>query len=74
MFSELIEKVNSFADHHQVMFASVIAVAFICLSWGIEKFLELHLFPNNPVYGYITAIAGSLLLLWFTHHYILHVI
>jgi hypothetical protein len=74
MFSDIIEKLSTFADHHQVMFASIIALAFICFSWGVEKVLEMHLFPKNPVYGYLTAITGSLFLLWFTHHYILHVI
>lgn len=74
MFSEVIDKISSFADHHQAIFAAVVGVSIITVSWGVEKMLETHLFPNKPMYGYITAILSGLLLLWFTQHFILHVI
>lgn len=74
MFSKIVEKINTFGDHHQTLFAVIIAFAIICCSWGVEKILEEYVFPHKPLYGYIATIMGGLLLLWLTKHFILHVI
>lgn len=74
MFTDVFDKMSSFANHHQALFASIVAVCLICFSWGVEKLLESYLFPKKPIYGYITAITASLVVLWFTQHFILHVI
>ena len=74
MFSEVLDKVSEFADHHQALFAVIVGFSFICASWGIEKILEHYLFPRKKPYGYIIAIVIGLTLLWLTQHYILHAV
>jgi|LakMenEpi03Aug12_release.lakeMendotaPanAssembly.Ray.scaffolds.fasta_scaffold3907910_1 hypothetical protein len=74
MFSKLLDKISEFADHHQAIFAFIITFSVICLTWGVEKMLESYLFPQKPIFGYLTAIISGLTLLWLTQHYILHVI
>jgi hypothetical protein len=73
MFTEIFEKVDSFAHHHQALFAFIVGVSAICFSWGVEKLLEEYLFPNNKLYGYLTAIFGGLSIMWLTKHFVLHV-
>lgn len=73
MFSELITKLNSFGGHHQVLFALIIGLCLIAMTWSIEHILEEYILPNKPWYGYISVIILSLLLLWLIKHVILHV-
>ncbi len=72
MFNSLWQKLVTFQDHHQLLFGVVIAFSVISASWGIEKLFETYLFPRNPVYGYILAVALGGSLLWLTKHLILH--
>lgn len=74
MFSNVFTKMSTFAHHHQAIFAAIVGISIIAVSWGIEKILETYFFPRKPVIGYITAIASGLAILWFTQHFILHVI
>lgn len=74
MFSKLIEKLNYLEDHHQMLVALFIAIGVVSFSWGVEKILEEYVFPKKPLYGYIVAIIGGLILLWLTKHFVLHVI
>lgn len=74
MFKELFTKINSFADHHQVIIGIIIGMSIICCTWGFENLLQHFLFPKKPLYGYIIAALGGLLMLWLTKHYILHAI
>jgi hypothetical protein len=74
MFAEFFEKISNYANHHQAIFASLIAISIICFTWGVEKILETYLFPSKPLYGYFAAIIASLAVLWFIHHFVLHVI
>lgn len=73
MFEKLFVKLKDFEDHHQVLFALIVTFGIICFSWGVENILEKFIFPNKPVFGYITAILVGLFLLWLTKHIILHV-
>lgn len=71
MLHELWQKLHSFQDHHQILFALVAGFAVICTSWGLQKIFETFLFPSKP-YGYILAITLGLGLLWITKHVIMH--
>lgn len=71
MFANFFNKLNTFADHHQLIIAGVIAFSLICLTWGTEKLLERYLYPKNPERGYIFAIFLGLALLWIIKHYTL---
>lgn len=73
MFSNLFDKLMNFEEHHQVVFALIVAFGIICFSWGIENILEYYIFPKKPLYGYITAISVGLSILWLTKHVILKV-
>ena len=72
MFAKLITKINSFGDHHQVLFALIIGFCIICISWAIEKILEEYIFFNKPLFGYLATIIGASFVLWLTKHVILH--
>ena len=74
MFGRLLEKINTFAAHHQVLVALVVALGIIFVTWGTEKILEDYIFPHKPLYGYITIILLGLFILWLTKHVILHVV
>ena len=71
MFANFFQKIGTFADHHQLLIAGIIAFSIISLTWGIEKLLETYLFPNKPNIGYATAIIVGLTLLWIIKHYTL---
>ncbi len=71
MFNTLWQKLHTFQDHHQLLFAIIVAIGVITASWGIEKLLETYLFPRKPVYGYMVAVGGGVVLLWITKHFIL---
>lgn len=73
MFSRIIKKLDSFQDHHQVLFALIVVVSIIFISWGIEKILEEYIFPHKPFYGYVIAIGIGLFILLLAKHVILHV-
>lgn len=73
MFITIFKKLDTFQEHHQVLFALMIVLGVVCISWGIEKILEEHIFPKKPFYGYIIAIAIGLFLLWLTKHVVLHI-
>jgi hypothetical protein len=74
MFEAFFNKFKTLADHHQVIFALIIALCIICVTWGVEKILEFYIFPNKPLVGYIVLIISGLLLLWVLQHFILHII
>lgn len=71
MFNSFFQKMGTFADHHQILIASIVAFGIICLTWGIEKLLELYLFPTKPARGYAAAVIIGIALLWITKHYTL---
>jgi hypothetical protein len=74
MFSELLEKINSFGEHHQAVIAIIITVCIISISWAIERIFDEFIFPHKPWYGYFLTIMIAVLMLWITKHFILHVI
>lgn len=71
MFASFFQKMGSFADHHQLLIAGIIAFSVICLTWGVEKLLELYLFPTKPARGYVAAVLLGLSLLWIIKHFTL---
>lgn len=73
MFSKLLNKFSTFADHHQTLIALVIAFALITVTWGTEKLLD-HWLSKHEVYGFLIAVIIGLFILWITKHYILHVV
>jgi len=73
MFAELFAKVNTFASHHQVLFAVIIAICIISASWSLEQILDTYVFPKKKLVGYILTIAIAIVILWVTKHFILHV-
>ncbi|OGB97672.1 hypothetical protein A3F06_01090 [candidate division TM6 bacterium RIFCSPHIGHO2_12_FULL_36_22] len=66
MFSKMLHKVSQFEDHHQALFAIVIAIGVVFFSWGIEKLLEHHIFVKHPLFGYVFSIVFGVFLLWMT--------
>ena len=74
MFAKMFDKLSTFADHHQAIIAAIVTLSIICISWGIEKILEHHIFYKNPLRGYLIAIIGGILTLWLVQHYILHTV
>ncbi len=72
MFNKLWQKLLTFEDHHQAVFAIVIGFGILSASWGIEKLFDTYFFPQTPVSGYIFAIILGASLLWLTKHIILH--
>jgi hypothetical protein len=73
MFSKLFKKLDTFEEHHQVLFALVVVLGIILISWGVEKILEEHIFPHRPFYGYVVVIVAGLAVLWLAKHVVLHV-
>lgn len=73
MFSKLFKKLDTFEEHHQALFALVVILSIILISWGVEKILEEHIFPGKPFYGYVVVIVAGLFVLWFAKHVVLHV-
>lgn len=73
MFNTLFNKLQTFEEHHQVLFALIVVFGVILVSWGFEKILEEYIFPHRPFYGYVLAITIGLFLLWLTKHVILKV-
>lgn len=71
--SQLFAKLSEFGHHHQIFFTMLAALAVILISWGIERILDLYIFPERRIYGYLTAIASGLVLLWVIQHLILNV-
>lgn len=71
MLTKLWDRLHTFQDHHQVLFALIVAFAVIAASWGLQKLLETYFFPTRPVYGYVLAIVLGLALLWLTKHVIM---
>lgn len=74
MFAKIIEKVNTFADHHQFFFALVVGLCVVCISWCIEQILDRYVFAQKKLLGYVVAIVVALILLWAIKHFVLHVI
>jgi hypothetical protein len=74
MFSQMFDKLSTFANHHQAIIAAIVTFSIICISWGIEKIMEHHIFYKNPLRGYLIAVIGGLTMLWIVQHYILHVV
>ena len=74
MFSEFFTKFNTFASHHQIIFALLIALCVIVITWAIEKILEEYIFYDKPLRGYLIAIFGGLLTLWLIQHFVLRVL
>jgi uncharacterized membrane protein len=72
MFSRLFQKVGTYAEHHQILFALIVGVCAVSFSWGVEKMLDTHVFPQSPILGYSIAIFGGLFGLFLTKHYVLH--
>lgn len=73
MFAKLLQKINTFADHHQILFAIIIGFCFISISWAVERIFDEYIFPDKPLHGYVGTIAIALAILWLTKHVILHV-
>ncbi len=71
MFANFFQKMSTFADHHQLLIAGIIAFSVISLTWGVEKLLETYLYPNNPTRGYVVAVLLGITLLWVLKHYTL---
>jgi len=74
MFARLIEKFNTFAGHHQILFTIIVAICVVCISWAIEQILDRYIFPGQKLINYITIIVIGLAILWLTKHFILHVV
>jgi hypothetical protein len=74
MFTEIVTKLSALGQRHQIIFTIIVAFCFICISWGIEKILDEHVFPHKPLHGYILIITSSLVILWLIQHLILHVV
>ena len=74
MFAKLFDKLSTLADHHQAIIAAIVTLCVMCISWGLKKILEHHIFYKNPLRGYLMAIIGGSLILWIIQHYLLHVI
>lgn len=74
MFTKVITKLNALGEHHQVIFTLIVAFCFICISWGIEKILDEHIFPHKPLRAYILIITIGLVILWLIQHLVLHVV
>jgi len=74
MFSELFAKVGTFADHHQFIFAIVVAICVVIASWSIEQILERYVFHQKKLIGYVIALIIALLVLWLIKHFVLHVV
>ena len=74
MFSKLFAKVSTFADHHQLIFAIVVAICVVIISWAIEQILDRYIFHQKKLLGYIAAIVTALIVLWLVKHFVLHVI
>ena len=71
MFQNFFHRMSTFADHHQVLIAGIIAFSVICLTWGTERLLETYLFPKKPARGYVIAVVLGLSLLWVIKHFTL---
>lgn len=71
MFSGFFQKVSTFADHHQLIIAGIIAFSITSLTWGTEKLLEMYLFPTKPARSYVAAVVLGLTLLWVIKHFTL---
>ena len=74
MFSQIFNKLGDLGHHHQALFAALVALCVICISWGVEQVLETYVFPKHHIYSYLTAIGGGVIVLWLIQHFILHVI
>lgn len=74
MFAKFFTKINGFADHHQFVFAIIVASCIIIASWAIEQILDRYIFPQKKLAGYIGAIFFALATLWMVKHFVLHVI
>lgn len=72
MFSKILSKLSEYGENHQALFAIIVTLSLISISWGVESILEEYFFPKKPIFGYIIAIVMGLTLLWLTKHYILH--
>lgn len=73
MFSELLDKLNSFQDHHQVFFAIFVMFGLVIFSWGIERILEEHIFIRKTKTNYLIAVSIGIIIMWLTKHIILKV-
>lgn len=73
MFTTIFNKLQTFEEHHQVLFSLIVVFGVILVSWGFEKILEEYIFPHRPFYGYVMAISIGLFMLWLTKHVILKV-
>lgn len=74
MFSKMFDKLSTFADHHQAIIAAIVTLSIICISWGVEKLMEKHIFHKHPLRGYLIAVIGGCLVLWLVQHYLLHAV
>jgi len=71
MFSELIDKFNTFSSQHQVFIASLAAFCIVVATWGFEHLMDRYFFSKRPI-GYVIAFFGGIFFLWVIKHYIMH--
>lgn len=72
-FSNLYDKLSELGHHHQIIFGFIVALCALLISWAVERILDVYIFPSKHIYGYIGAIAVSLVTLWIVQHFVLHV-
>lgn len=73
MFKDLFDKLMDFEQHHQVLFAAIVALGLICLSWGTERILEEYVLKEKKLSNYVLAIFSGLVILFLTKNIILKV-
>ena len=71
MFSDFFQRMSTFADHHQLIIAALLAFSITSLTWGTEKLLEMYLFPTKPARSYVAAVLIGLIILWVIKHFTL---
>lgn len=57
-------------QHHQRLFALIIAIGVILLWRGMWGLADLHIFPNNELYSYSLSVAIGLIILISSHYMI----
>jgi|GEM_PF-971626 len=72
-YSNLYDKLSEFGHHHQILFGVIVALCVMIISWGIERILDVYIFPSKHIYAYIGAVVSGLGVLWIIQHFVLHV-
>lgn len=72
-YSNLYDKLSEFGHHHQIIFGVIVALCAMLVSWGIERILDVYIFPSKHIYGYLGAVIFGLSTLWIVQHFVLHV-